>query len=60
MQDCTFDPWTARSTTVFYWFENAERKSRSFNVRTYLSHEMIGMLRSAGLAPPSSTAGGTE
>ena len=51
MQDCTFDPWTSRDTTVFYWFENGERKTRSFSVRTYASHEVVGMLRAAGLTP---------
>ena len=51
MQDRTFDPWTGRDTTVFYWFENGERKSRSFNLRSYASHEMVIMLRSVGLSP---------
>jgi SAM-dependent methyltransferase len=50
-QDVTFDPWTGRDTTILYWFDNGERKTRSFNVRTYASHEMIAMLRAAGLTP---------
>jgi SAM-dependent methyltransferase len=51
LQDVTFDPWTGRDTTTFLWFENGERKTRSFNVRTYASHEVIAMLRAAGLTP---------
>jgi SAM-dependent methyltransferase len=49
MQDRVFDPMTGRDHTTFYWFENGERKSRGFDVRTYTSYEMVAMLRTAGL-----------
>lgn len=51
MQDVTFDPWTGRDTTNYFWFENGQRRTRSFTVRTYASHEIVAMLRTAGLRP---------
>jgi SAM-dependent methyltransferase len=51
MQEHTWDPWTGRNHSVFYWLENGERKTRSFDVRSYTSYELIAMLRSAGLTP---------
>ena len=51
MQEHTWDPWTGRDRSVFYWTENSERRTRSFDVRSYTSYEMIAMLRLAGLAP---------
>lgn len=50
-QDRTFDPWTGRDATVYYWQENGERKSRSFSVRVYTSYELVAMARRAGLTP---------
>jgi SAM-dependent methyltransferase len=51
LENHVWDPWTGRDNTTFIWFENGERKSRSFSVRVYASYEMIAMLRSAGLTP---------
>lgn len=51
LEEHFWDPWTGRDHSTFHWFENGERKSRSFNLRVYTSYEMIGMLRSAGLIP---------
>jgi SAM-dependent methyltransferase len=50
-QEHIWDPWTGRDNTTYYWFENGERKSRSFSVRAYASYEMVAMLQAAGLTP---------
>jgi SAM-dependent methyltransferase len=50
-QEHTWDPWTGRDHSTFYWTENGEPTSRSFELRSYTSYELIAMLRAAGLAP---------
>jgi SAM-dependent methyltransferase len=50
-QEYSWDPWTGRDNNTHNWFENGERKSRSFSVRVYAPHEMVSMLRSVGLQP---------
>lgn len=51
MRDAAFDQRSGRDTTVFGWFGNGERRTRTFTVRTYASHEIVAMLRTAGLRP---------